>query len=233
VGSFSRQALSLVLLLGGCGHESSVVEDSLDMLVVPDAAGRSTDAATDAGLGTLKGSMVLTYYWVTMQADYTGPNDTVICDAKALSLATVPLAFAQALALEGTGRLSDGRLLNVSGACTCSSGMHTCYSVLDPLKYPFGEGVGSRALRPYRSIAVDRSFFAIGTKLYVPELLGEPMPQSYGFVHDGCLSADDVGGGITGAHIDWFVAEKANYRTLDAQLKLSQVAAYVNSPHCP
>lgn len=242
----ASQGLALLLLFG-CGEPAegpdSGAPSEAEMNPAPGedlansgqgdaASSEPRDASFDAGPGTPKGTVVLTYYWVTNQADYSGANDTVLCDTKANPLSTVPLAFAQALALEGTGRLTDGRLLNVGGSCACSSGMRTCYDVLDPAKYPWGLGVGGRALRPFRSIAVDKSFISIGERVYVPAFDGITMPSSYGFVHDGCLSADDVGGGITGAHIDWFVAEKANYRTLDGRLRLSSVSAYVNSPHC-
>ena len=39
------------------------------------------------------------------------------------------------------------------------------------------------------------------------------MPESGS--HDGCLRADDVGGGIIGMHIDWFVGVRDNYYVLD------------------
>jgi 3D (Asp-Asp-Asp) domain-containing protein len=200
------------------------------------AAMSPSDAASgarDGGYGTAKGTVKLTYYWVTYESDYTGANDTILCDGSANTLAVVPLAFANALRIEGTGRLTDGRLLNVGSSCACPSGMTVCYYVPDPATYPWGVGAGSRALKPYRSIAVDKTFITLGHKVYVPELDGVQMPASYGFVHDGCLEADDVGGGITGAHIDFFVAQKANYLTLDGMLKLSSVTAFVDPPRCP
>ena len=67
----------------------------------------------------------------------------------------------------------------------------------------------------------------------MPELDGVQMPASYGFVHDGCLSADDVGGGIVGAHLDFFAAEKSSYLVLDGMLKLSSVKLFTPSPRCP
>jgi len=237
-----RQSGLMVLLLSGCGSAGETngapADQSSEVLgdgaVAADGAGLPLDAEVrdDGGAGTSKGSVTLTYYWVASQADYSGANDTVLCDKKGGALATVPLAFAKALALEGTGRLLDGRLLNVAGSCSCSSGMSTCYMVLDPAKYPWGLGVAGRALQPFRSIAVDRTYIPIGSRVYVPSFEGLTMPSSYGFVHDGCLSADDVGGHIIGAHIDWFVAEKANYRALDAALRLSSVTAYVDPSRC-
>lgn len=197
------------------------------------ASGAADLGTADLALGTPKGTVKLTYYWVARQADYTGANDTILCDVSAKTLATVPLAFANAIRLEGTGRLTDDRLLNVGGSCACPSGMTTCYIVLDPLKYPWGVGVQSRALKPFRSIAVDKAFVPIGAAIYLPQLDGVQMPSSYGFVHDGCLVADDVGGGINGAQFDFFAAEKANYLALDGMLKLSSVTAYQSPPRCP
>jgi 3D (Asp-Asp-Asp) domain-containing protein len=225
----------LLALLGGCEAAMPPAGDLGDSDGAPtDAAGPAADLTVrDGGLGTLKGTVMLTYYWVALQSDYPGANDTILCDVSTQTLATVPLAFANALRIEGTGKLTDGRMLNVGGSCACPSGMTTCYIVLDQTKYPWGLGVQSRALEPFRSIAVDRNFIAIGTKVYVPELDGVQMPASYGFLHDGCLVADDVGGGITGAHIDFFAAEKKNYQLLDGQLGLDDVTAYVDPPRCP
>jgi hypothetical protein len=36
-------------------------------------------------------------------------------------------------------------------------------------------------------------------------------PPWGGFVHDGCLVADDTGGGIKGKQLDLFVGRKGNY----------------------
>jgi 3D (Asp-Asp-Asp) domain-containing protein len=236
-------ALALSLAAAACGGEIVAPGDggdggggggALDGATVGDGGGaRDLAMRPDLGLGTSKGSVQLTYYWVTQQSDFTGANDTPLCDVSTNILATVPLAFANALKLEGTGKLTDGRLLNVGGSCACPSGMTTCYIVLDQTKYPWGVGVQSRPLVPFRSIAVDRSFIPYGTKVYIPEFDGVAMPSSYGFVHDGCVQADDTGGGIVGAHIDFFAAEKSNYTTLDRMLRLSSVTAYVASPRCP
>ena len=201
-----------------------------------DLAGAPADGAVgprDGGLGTPKGSVALTYYYLAEESDYPGAADTVLCDVAAKPLATVPSAFAHDLQIEGSGKLADGRVVNVGGNCACSSGMTTCYVVLDATQYPWGVGVMSRALRPYRSIAVDPALIPIGAKLYVPELDGVSMPGSYGFVHDGCLEADDIGGAIVGAHIDFFVAQKSSYLTLDGTLQRSSVTAYLAPPRCP
>lgn len=239
--------LALALALAGCTDGPSGDGDGGDDIDAGgsgDAGGAPSDLATPGDLaslaafdlgfseGTLLPMVKLTYYWITSQDDYTGADDTILCNASAQTIATVPLAFANSLRLEGTGRLSDGRLLNVGSSCACPSGMTTCYIVLDETKFPFGLGVQSRPLRPYRSVAVDKDVIAIGTPLYVPAFDGLDAPGDYGFLHDGCVIAEDVGGGIDAAHIDFFVAEKKNYQTLNAIIALSEVDLYVNPTRC-
>ena len=236
------RALLCALLLAGCSSDPRTAVDLAadaaadrglaDLARVTDG-GPADGQARDLGLGTMKGAFKLTYYWVTEESDYTGANDTPLCDVSTAVIATVPLAFAQALAIEGTGKLTDGRLLNIGGSCPCSSGMTTCYITLDQSKYPWGVGVESRPLRPFRSLAVDKSEIPYGAHVYIPEFDGVQMPSSYGFVHDGCFEADDTGGGIVGAHVDFFAAEKKNYLALDGKLNLTQVTVYLDPPRCP
>ena len=229
----------VVLLLVGCG---GAAREAGDGGARDDLAGGARDlgglvdlghATRDGGLGMPLGSVTLTYYYLAEESDYTGAADTVLCDVSAQAIATVPKAFADDLAIEGSGKLSDGRVVNAGGNCACASGMTSCYVVLDATMYPWGVGVMSRALKPYRSIAVDPTRIAFGDKVYVPELDGVTMPGSYGFVHDGCLEADDTGGAIKGAHIDFFVGQKSSYLTLDKMLNLTSVTAYLAPPRCP
>lgn len=200
------------------------------------AAGSASDAGTDASLpsaGQSLGSFQLTYYWVTLEDDFTGAKDTNLYDKTCALLATVPAKFAASLKLEGTGRLSDGRLLNYDGACSCPTS--PCYLVADAA-HPWGYGVQGRALVPFRSFAVDSSEIAYGTHLYVPELDGVLMPGEApwgAFVHDGCMSADDTGGAIIGKHVDWFVAAKTGYLALDSALGLSAVTVHEGGERCP
>jgi 3D (Asp-Asp-Asp) domain-containing protein len=199
-----------------------------------DASDASGVPAADAGTpGASLGAFMLTYYWVTSEVDFSGALDTPLYDRSCAVLATVSSAFARALGVEGTGRLADGRVVNVDGACTCAS--PTCYVEVDAA-HPFGYGVGGRALVPFRSIAVDKSVIAYGSHLYIPELDGVTMPSGpghTGFVHDGCVSADDTGGGIIGRHVDFFSAEKAAYLTLDGALRLNQVTVRTGGTRCP
>jgi 3D (Asp-Asp-Asp) domain-containing protein len=203
------------------------------------AAGSGGSGATDASAdapgepGALLGSFQLTYYWVTTEDEYSGTKDTDLFDNSCNLLATVTAKFAASLKLEGTGRLSDGRLLNYDGACSCPTS--PCYLVADAA-HPWGYGVQGRALVPFRSFAVDPAEIAYGTPLYVPELDGVTMPGEApwgAFVHDGCVSADDTGGAIVGKHVDWFVALRTGYQSLDATLGLSSVSVREGGTRCP
>ena len=226
---YSGSVRWLLLFVCSCSSEISPAHD----LASVDLAQSIDLLRQDLSPGTAKGKVTLTYYWVTEESDYAGANDTALCDVSASVIAMVPLAFANALKVEGTGKLTDGRLLNIGGNCACSSGMTTCYITLDQTRYPWGVGVQSRPLVPFRSLAVDKSQIPYGAHVYIPEFDGVQMPSSYGFVHDGCFEADDTGGGIVGAHVDFFAAEKQNYLQLDGALKLGQVTVYVDPPRCP
>jgi 3D (Asp-Asp-Asp) domain-containing protein len=195
--------------------------------------GGSNDAGTRAPLGANLGSFQLTYYWVTAEDDFSGAKDTNLYDDSCTVLAVVPSAFAHSIGIEGTGRLSDGRVLNVSGSCGCATS--PCYTVVDA-QHPWGYGAQNNALVPFRSIAVDRTVIPLGSHVYIAEFDGVTMPgdPSYGqFVHDGCVSADDVGGGIIGKHVDFFAALEAHYRTLDGALGLNSVTVYQGGQRCP
>ena len=198
---------------------------------LPDAG---NDVAQEAASpGASLGSFQLTYYWVTTEDEFSGAKDTSLYDASCNELAKVTAQFAASLKLEGTGRLSDGRILNYDGGCSCPTS--PCYLVADA-QHPWGYGVQGRALTPFRSIAVDTSVIAIGTPLYVAELDGVTMPGDApwgSFVHDGCVVADDVGGGINGKHIDFFSALKQYYTTLDGQLGLTSVTVHEGGDRCP
>ena len=198
----------------------------------PDAA--SGPDAAPGGPGPVLGSFELTYYYVAAESDYadTG-DDTTLYDPTCEVLAIVPTRFAEAVVIEGTGELVDGRVFNYSGACPCA--FTPCFHFEDDA-HPWGSGAGGRPLLPFRSIAVDRDVLSIGARYYVLELDGVTMPgepPTGGFVHDGCVSADDTGGHIIGMHIDFFSALRSYYLALDGELQLNDVTIYQGGDRCP
>jgi 3D (Asp-Asp-Asp) domain-containing protein len=137
------------------------------------------------------------------------PDLVPIYDKKCGVLTNVSRPFAAQLALQGTGRLRDGRMLNVAGKCTCPR--TPCFHVLPPHR-KWGMGGSGQPLEPFRTVAVDPKKIKLGSLLYIPALDGVRMPGRApvgGFIHDGCVVAGDTGGGIQGAQLDLFVARRA------------------------
>ncbi len=127
-------------------------------------------------------------------------------------IAEVSKEFAAQLAMQGTGKLHDGRIINVFGACRCSR--NPCFKVTQARWGTAGNG---RPLQPFRTVAVDPKVVKLGTLLYVPLLDGRAMPGRRpwgGFVHDGCVVADDTGGHIVGKRMDLFVGRKSYFTGL-------------------
>ena len=121
-------------------------------------------------------------------------------------ISEVSREFATQLALQGTGKLRDGRVVNIWGECRCEQS--PCFKVTAAT---WGTGGTGRPLQPFRTVAVDPKVVKLGSLLYVPMLEGMQMPgrPPYGgFVHDGCVVAEDVGGGIKGTQLDLFVGRK-------------------------
>ncbi|MDJ0762790.1 MAG: 3D domain-containing protein [Myxococcota bacterium] len=168
-----------------------------------------TGSDIDTDTGEIWGTAKLTYYWVAYEDDYSGQANTNLATCEDVYIATVPYDFAYSLRIEGTGRLNDGRLLNLDD-CSCEGGF-ACFMELGP-DFPWGMGSQGNPLAPFVSIAVDNDYIEFGTLLYAPLLDGLTLPDNT--VHDGCLRADDVGWGVNGMHIDWFVGLQSNYQTL-------------------
>lgn len=55
-----------------------------------------------------------TYYYVTEEASYKRVNLVPVKDPKGRTIAQVPASFFSSMALEGTGKLRDGKILNVA-----------------------------------------------------------------------------------------------------------------------
>lgn len=135
---------------------------------------------------------------------------TLYDDKTCAAIADVSPEFASALSMEGTGKLRDGRVVHVAGRCKCAEATR-CFRTTGK---EWGNAGTGRPLDPFRTVAVDPRVVKLGSLLYIPALDGMTMPGRGpvgGFVHDGCVAADDTGGGIDGKQLDLFVAKRSYY----------------------
>lgn len=190
--------------------------------------------------GTLVGQLYNTYYYLAAEADYSGTADTNLNDSSCSAIAKVAAKFSDAVCIEGSGLLKDGRVINYAKKCSCGRACPTggivCYSVLDKAKFPWGMGNKSNPLVPLRSWAVDTSLIPSGTILYAEQWDGVKIPAIGGignFTHDGCFRADDVGGAITGKHYDFFAGTKPMWLALEKIFKTkTYFTVYKNPGRC-
>ncbi|HUJ59969.1 MAG TPA: 3D domain-containing protein [Kofleriaceae bacterium] len=140
----------------------------------------------------------------------TDGNQVTLFEAdRCTPIADVSQEFATQLAIQGTGKLRDGRVLNIWGHCKC--GHSPCFKVT---ANQWGTSGSGKPLQPFRTVAVDPKVVKLGSLLYVPLLDGRTMPGRPpwgGYVHDGCVVADDTGGHIDGNRLDLFVGRKGYF----------------------
>lgn len=249
---FSRRALVSTVLFGAgaCG-DTQAFDSSLSAAALspgeaerpaesaPAPAERRPDEAPDASAGEdptgarpepgrKLGRFRLTYYWAAVERP-DEPENRLLRAPSCRKLTRVSRRFARRLRMEGTGVLEDGRVINIAGNCECGK---TCFAIAEG---SWGIGTRNRQLSPFRSIAVDRRRIRVGSWVYVPELDGLRMPGRGswgGYVHDGCLVADDVGGGVRGRHLDFFAARKGYYEALHDKHEITRVTVFRDGGRC-
>ena len=191
---------------------------------------------TPPGPGTPIGTFENTYYYLAEEGAHSGPAEATLYDSSCDPIAVVSSSFADAACIEGTARLDDGRVINYYQPCSCGGPCSYCWSVMDPDQFPWGMGSQVNPLEPLRSWAVDTSIIDYGTVLYVEEWDGLALPEVGelgGHTHDGCFRADDVGGAITGNHVDIFAGSRDMWQALEAIFPTwSDFVVYVDSPRC-
>jgi hypothetical protein len=209
----------------------------------------------ECGNGEYLGGFQWTYYYIAFEADYTGPKDGKIYLSDGTEIA-VRQAFADDVAIEGTGVLDDGddTMINLADPCDESVPADVCFATVDRARYPYGIGSDDNALEPWRTVAAEASAatgFSFGEKLYIEELDGVRLPdveggffdpEEYGFTwdvehacytHDGCVTVGDTGAGVTGRHLDFFSLKESYYIDIDAAMdEATSVHVYADSPKC-
>lgn len=146
------------------------------------------------------GVFKITYYYIVSENDFPGtPKDVPIRNRTGKVLARVNKKFNDALAIEGTGQLTDGRTISYVAYVDGESR----YAVS---KMPWGYGLGTCDLKPFKTIAVDPRVIEPGSVVQIDETVGMRMDD--GTIHDGLWIAEDVGSAIKGKHLDLFVGTK-------------------------
>jgi hypothetical protein len=162
------------------------------------------------------GKLFPTFYNVAQESMHPGAKtETLYKTGSSTVIAKVSKNFRDALDLEGTGMLTDGRILNVGD----QSAGYWKYVILPT--GAFGLGIHGHYLYPYRTAAVDFPYLCqklgrtdcgevaairkklVGTLLFFPKLVGMPLPN--GAKHDGYICAHDIGGAIKNDRVDLFV----------------------------
>ncbi|MGK3996879.1 3D domain-containing protein [Sorangium sp. So ce1024] len=199
--------------------------------------GRAADAAQAARAAHALGPGLFrnTYYDFPTEGD--GPKDAVLYDASCAPLASVPRSFHDQVCVQGSGRLASGDTVSFARrGCACAdvcprTGQQVCFDRLDPRRFPYGRGATGRPITPLRTVAVDSSVIPLGTLLYVPELVGLPLPS--GGRHDGCFVAEDRGIKVVGRQIDVFTGDPAVTARLNALFPSNRgVRLVLNDARC-
>ncbi|WP_437984482.1 3D domain-containing protein [Sorangium sp. So ce117] len=189
-----------------------------DPVILVREHGRPARAAPKAAPGLAPGMFRNTYY--DFPSEGGGPKDAVLYDAACAPLSSVPRAFHDQVCVQGSGRLASGDTVSFARrGCACAdvcprTGQQVCFERLDPRRFPYGRGATGRPITPLRTVAVDSSVIPLGTSLFVPELVGLPLPG--GGRHDGCFVAEDRGIKVVGRQIDVFTGDPAVTARLNA-----------------
>jgi 3D (Asp-Asp-Asp) domain-containing protein len=186
---------------------------SLPVVTNAPTTSQPTSTPTEDPLGKPLGTFKVTFYVLTEETLFPDNGDgTTLYRMDGTAIGKFSQKFISDIRLQGSGRLSTGEVITPAGKCAYGQG--TCFQLLSTKKYPWGRGATGRALKQFGSAAIDPKVVPYGTKIYVPELDGFVWN---GKKMDGCLSADDTGGGIRGKEIDIFAGTR---KVLPTVLKL-------------
>lgn len=176
-----------------------------------------------------------TFYYLAIENDHPAdePKDQELLDMKGNLLAKVSLSFFKSIKLEGSGELSDGRVLNFAGRVNGETRYHVT-------THFWGRAGGNCALKPFKSVAIDPTFVPQGSIVFIDETVGMKLPD--GTLHDGVWYADDTGSAIQKARVDIFVGKREWSKSLAAAgikhmqpltirvLRLPEASSCLNDP---
>ncbi|MBU1238527.1 hypothetical protein KJ865_02360 [Myxococcota bacterium] len=195
----------------------------------------------DLSKGDLVGNLWISYYYLSREVDFGVREEIVLRDSQCVPLAVVDYAYMAEVCVEGSGQLLDHGIINFAKRCNCSvpcpyGGGKICYTELSREKFPWGSGAGSKALIPFRSLAVDNNVIPHNELIYMEEWDGVYIPPRDGignFIHDGCFIAHDVGGWIKNDHFDFFTGTHGMWLDLERIAPTrSRFTLYTNPGRC-
>jgi 3D (Asp-Asp-Asp) domain-containing protein len=200
-------------------------------------ASRAVEAAAASG-GRRLGKFRNTYYDFPVERDYDG-RGVALFDGNCRRVAEVPEGFHDAVCVQGSGLLDDGRPVSFARRdCGCAkvcprTGQRICFEALDGYDYPWGRGAMGRAIVPLLTVAVDSKVIPLGTSIYIPEYVGMPRDLDRTTEHDGCFIAQDRGLKVKGQHIDIFTGDESMTDLWNRMLPSNKgVTVVVDSPRC-
>lgn len=179
-----------------------------------------------------------TYYDFPVERDYDG-RGVALFDASCRRVAEVPQGFHDAVCVQGSGLLDDGRPVSFARRdCGCAkvcprTGQRICFEALNGSDYPWGRGAMGRAIVPLLTVAVDSKVIPLGTSLYIPEYVGMPRDLDQTAEHDGCFIAQDRGLKVKGQHVDIFTGDESMTELWNRMLPSNRgVTVVIDSPRC-
>ena len=105
-----------------------------------------------------------TYYYIAIEKEESGKGakNTWLKTCKGQPIKQVTRHYAERVHMEGTGRLEDGRMVNLAdclGQCDLKKGQFNCFKEIDGQKYLWGIGSKDNNIYPYVSIASNKLAF--------------------------------------------------------------------------
>lgn len=208
----------------------------------PHAMGPTDERAAAAAAGTSGGRRLgkfrNTYYDFPVERDYDG-RGVALFDSSCRRIAEVPEHFHDAVCVQGSGLLDDGRPVSFARRdCRCAklcprTGQRICFEALNGHDYPWGRGAMGRAIAPLLTVAVDSKVIPLGTSLYIPEYVGMPRDLDETAAHDGCFIAQDRGLKVRGQHVDVFTGDTSMTELWNRLLPSNHgVTVVLDSPRC-
>ncbi|ORZ18134.1 hypothetical protein BCR42DRAFT_450649 [Absidia repens] len=180
----------------------------------------STSSSKKEKRKKLQTNTSFTYYWIATPDSYkTSGKKVTIKSCSGKSLGKVSEDYGDALVMEGSGVLGS-KIVNLGG-CSCSN--YKCFEEVDKKDDPFGLTANGSPLRPYITIAAND--LKMGTKVYIPQLVGWSLPGSKK-KHNGCALVNDQSWSFGSHHIDFYIYKQKNYKTLDKQHRTTKVDIY-------